>query len=64
MAQQITTRQYCSHEDSDWVEPIARPTVVRSASTWRAQGELFSNSLLPRQLPVFKYGPEDEVTYH
>ena len=29
---------------------------------WRDQGELFS--LLPRQLPVYKYGPEDELTGH
>ena len=64
MAQQITHSEYFSNDDADWVEPIARTTVVCSASTHRlAQGELFS-SLLPRQLPIFKYGPEDEVVYH
>jgi hypothetical protein len=64
MAQQITHSEYFSNDDADWVEPIARTSVVSSASAHRlAQGELFS-SLLPRQLPIFKYGPEDEVTIH
>ena len=64
MAQQITHSEYFSNEDADWVEPVSRPVVVRSASVRLAQGELFGSSLLPRQLPVFKYGPEDDVVYH
>jgi hypothetical protein len=26
----------------------------------QAQGDLFASALLPRQLPVLKWGPEDE----
>ena len=65
MAQQITASNYCSTNDNDWVEPITRTIVMCSASTQRrAQGELFSISLLPRQWPIYKHGPEDEVVFH
>jgi hypothetical protein len=65
MAQHITASDYSSTDDADWIEPIARTIVMCSASTQRrAQGELFGISLLPRQWPTFKHGPEDEVVFH
>lgn len=41
------------------VETTTRPSPAERL--WRAQGELFAPAHLPRQLPVFKAGPEDEA---
>lgn len=30
----------------------------------QVQGSLFAPTLLPRQLPVYHAGPEDDSTYH
>lgn len=38
--------------------PITGNATYFTREEWRQQGELFS--LLPRQLPVYKAGPEDD----
>lgn len=47
-----------------YVEPFASmpatPRIVLHPSS-RAQGSLFAATALPRQLPTYKYGPEDEA---
>jgi hypothetical protein len=62
--QHTNTMLYFVGDDEDWFAPKpARAIVVRSAAAL-AQGELFAPTLLPRRLPVFKYGPEDEAPVH
>lgn len=44
------------------LQPLT-PTLGK-ANGLQVQGALFAPALLPRQLPVFKYGPEDEIVLH
>jgi len=62
MAQHITSADHVASSDDDWFapKPTCRPAVILGPSR-RAQGELFALTLLPRQLPVFRHGPEDSI---
>lgn len=47
-------------------EPRLRPHSIAADATRLVQSSLFASHFLPRQLPVFKRGPEDEAraTWH
>jgi hypothetical protein len=57
MAQQFTSRLQLAHH-----EFTSPSTLGKQDGQRHAQGTLFAPALLPRQLPVFKHGPEDDWT--